>query len=423
MKHAIIMGGSIAGLSAAAALARTYDRVTVLERDEDPGGPLARRGVPQSNQPHLLFSRGRKVLESLMPGIAEGLASDGVTQHDMGSELRWYQHGSWKISFRADIPIWFQTRPLLEEHMRRRVRERANVELRFGVAVDQPIHVDGAVRGVRLRDGTELTADLVIDATGRGTRSPTWLAEWGYGDVIEEQVDIGLAYVSAEFEPAAGQVPSPGIAVLQLPPTIKRGGYALMVEDGRWLVTMIGYHHDHPPTTHDEFIAWSSTLAQPAIHDVLVGAKPVTPLRRYTFPHQLRRRYETMAKLPEGYVILGDAICSFDPTFGQGMSIAAMQAELLGKLAGRRSTRKIQARLARMAAVPWSMTSSEAHRWAETRGPDPFGAALLRRYSGRLFELASKYRDVYRVVLDVIQFEASPMALLHPQMLRRVIFG
>lgn len=423
MKHAIVMGGSIAGLCAAAALARTYDRVTVLERDEDPCGPVARRGAPQGSQPHMLLSRGRKVLESLMPGVAEGLASDGVLEHDMGSELRWYQHGIWKISFRADMPVWFQTRPLLEEHMRRRIRDQANIDLRFGVAVDQPIHVEGVVRGVRLRDGGELAADLVIDATGRGTRSPGWLAEWGYGEVVEEKVDIGLAYVTGEFEPAPGQVPSPGLAVFQLPPTLKRGGLAFMVEDGRWQVTMIGYHGDHPPTTHDEFIAWSRTLAQPTIHDALVGAKPITPLRRHTFPHQLRRRYDTMAKLPEGYVILGDAICSFDPTFGQGMSIAAMQAELLGKLAGRRSTQRIQARLGRMAAVPWSMTSSEAHRWAETRGPDPFGASLLRRYASRLFELAGKYRDVYRVMLDVMQFESSPMALLHPQMLRRVIFG
>ncbi|MFV8749305.1 NAD(P)/FAD-dependent oxidoreductase [Nannocystaceae bacterium ST9] len=422
MKHAIVMGGSIAGMCAAAALARTFDRVTVLERDEDPGGPFARRGVPQSNQPHLLLSRGRKVLESLMPGLGEGLAKDGVVEHDMGSEVKWFQHGIWKISFRSDMPIWFHTRPLLEEHMRRRMRDKSNVELRFGVAVDRPIHVEGAVRGVRLRNGSELAADLVVDATGRGTRSPAWLAAWGYGEVVEEQVDIGLAYVSGEFESAPGKLPVPGVVVFQQPPTLKRGGYGFQVEDGRWQVTMIGYHGDHPPTDPDEFVGWSKTLAQPTLHDSLVGAKPTTPLRRYTFPHQLRRRFEAM-KLPDGYVILGDATCSFDPTFGQGMSIAAMQAELLGKLVGRRSTQKIQARLAGMATIPWSMTSSEAHRWAETRGPEPFGASLLRRYAGRLFELAGKYRDVYRVLLDVMQFEASPMALLHPQMLRRVLFG
>lgn len=423
MKHAIVMGGSISGLCAAAALARSFDRVTVLERDEDPCGPVGRRGAPQGSQPHLLLSRGRKVLESLMPGLAAGLTAEGVRRHDFGSEIKWYQHGGWKISFRSDMPVWFQTRPMLEEHMRRRTREHANVELRFGVAVDQPIHVDGAVRGVRLRDGTELSADLVVDATGRGTRSPGWLAEWGYGEVSEERVDIGLAYVTGEFEAAPGHALPPGLAVFQLPPTLKRGGYAFVVEDGRWQVSLIGYHGDHAPTTHAEFVAWSATLAQPTIHEALVDAKPVTPLRRYTFPHQLRRRYETMAKLPEGYVILGDAMCSFDPTFGQGMSVAAMQAEQLGKLAGRRSTQKIQAKLARMAALPWSMTSSEAHRWAETRGPDPFGASLLRRYAGRLFELAGKYRDVYRVLLNVMQFESSPMALFHPQMLRRVIFG
>ncbi len=423
MKHAIVMGGSIAGLCAAAALARSYERVTLLERDEDPGGPIARRGVPQSTQPHLLLSRGRKVLESLMPGLGAGLIADGVEEHDMGSELKWFQHGIWKISFRADMPIWFQTRPLLEEHMRRRVRARSNVELRFGVAVDQPIHAEGVVRGVRLRDGSELLADLVVDATGRGTHSPGWLVDWGYGEVEEERVEIGLAYVSGEFEPAPGRVESAGLAVFQLPPTIKRGGYAFQVENGRWLVTMLGYHGDHPPTEPEAFVAWSRTLAQPTLQHALEGAKPTTPLRKFNYPHQLRRRYESLAKLPSGYVILGDAMCSFDPTFGQGMSIASMQAELLGKLVGRRSTQKIQAKLAKLASIPWAMTSCEAHRWAETRGPEPFGASLLRRYAARLFELAGKYRDVYRVMLNVMQFEASPMALIHPQMLRRVIFG
>lgn len=423
MKHAIVMGGSISGLCAAAALARSFDRVTVLERDEDPRGPRARKGTPQSHQLHILLTRGRTVLESLMPGLTAGLAADGVRSYDLGNEIKWYQHGVWKISFRSGLPIWFQTRPLLEEHMRRRTRDHDNVELRFATAVDQPIHVDGVVRGVRLRDGTELSADLVVDATGRGTRSPTWLAQWGYGEVNEDRVDLGLAYVTGEFQAAPGRVLSPGLAVYHVPPTLKRGGTAFIVEDGRWQVTLIGYHGDHPPTDPDEFVAWSATLAQPTIHEALVGAKLVTPLTRFTFPRQLRRRYETMAKLPEGYVILGDAMCSFDPTFGQGMSLAALQAEQLGKLAGRCSTQKIQAQLARMAVLPWSLTSCEAHRWAETRGPDPFGASLLRRYAGRLYQLASEYRDVYQVLLNVMQFEASPLTLFHPQMLRRALFG
>lgn len=424
MNHAIVMGGSIAGLCAAAALARSFDRVTVLERDEDPAGSTVRRGAPQASQPHLLLRRGRKVIESLLPGLGAALAAEGVEQHDIGTDWKWFQHGIWKVSFCADMPIWYQSRPLLEAQMRRRVAAIANVELRFGVAIECPIHREGAVRGVMLRDGVELAADLVVDCTGRGTRTPTWLASWGYGEVEEEKVDVGLAYVSGEFEAASGKVPAPGIAIYQVPPHLKRGGFAVQIERGRWQVTMFGYHGDHAPTDHEGFVAWATTLAQPTIHDALQGAKPTTALRRFTFPHQVRRRYEQLAKLPQGYVILGDAMCSFDPTFGQGMSVAALQAEQLGKLIARgKSTAKIQAALARLAAVPWMMTSSEAHRWAETKGPEPVGASLMRRYNARIYELAGKYRDVYRVFLEVIQFEASPMALFSPQMLRRVIFG
>lgn len=422
--HAIVMGSSIAGLCAAAALARSFERVTVLERDPCPTEGEPRRGVPQGAHPHVLLSRGRKIIEALMPGLARALATQGVRQHDTGTDWRWFQHGVWKVSFRANLPIWYQSRVLLEGEMRTCVAAIANVELRYGVGVDHPLHREGRVHGVRLRDGEDLHADLVVDCTGRGSRSAEWLAGWGYGEVMEERVELGLAYVSGEFQTSTGKPPAPALAIYQLPPTIRRGGFAIEIEQGRWQVTMFGYHGDHAPLDPAAFAAWSSTLAQPTIYEALRDATPTTPLRRFTYPHQQRRRFDLLARMPEGYLVMGDAACSFDPTFGQGMSVAAMQAELLAKLIARgRSTAKIQAKLAALAALPWALTSAEAHRWPQTRGPEPVGAALMRRYNGRIYELAGKYREVYEALLNVVQFEASPMALFGPRVLRRVIFG
>jgi 2-polyprenyl-6-methoxyphenol hydroxylase-like FAD-dependent oxidoreductase len=431
MKHAIVMGGSIAGLAAAAALSGRFERVTVLERDEDPCGANTHRGTPQANHTHVLLSRGRRALEGLMPGLFESMAADGAKGIDFSQDAKWFQHGSWKVRTRTNMKTWLQSRPLLDEHARRQVRALGNVELRYGVGVDEPIHErnagsqqPGRVCGVRLRDGTELPADLVIDATGRGSRSPAWLERWGYGEVPEQRIEIGLAYVTGEFEPAPGvQAPSNFIGIGQVAPINKRGGYLVEIEKGRWLVTLLGYHGDHPPTDIDGFRSWAGTLAQPTIHDALANARLVGPLRRFGIPEQVRRNFEAMSALPSGYLVLGDAACVFDPTFGQGMSVAAMQAELLGRLIGKRSTARIQRRLARVADVPWSMTCAEAHRWTETVGPDPFGAVFQRRYTGRLFDLCGKYQDVYQSVMRVIQLEASPLSLFGPHMLRRALFG
>ncbi len=431
MQHAIVMGGSIAGLAAAAALARRFARVTILERDGDPCGAHPHRGAPQINHTHVLLTRGRRALEGLLPGLFESMAASGAKPIDFGQDAKWFQHGSWRVPFHSEQMVWLQSRPLLDEHARQAVRALGNVELRFGVGVEEPIHErpadggqPGRVCGVRLRDGSELRADLVVDATGRGSRSASWLDRWGYGEVPEQRLDIGLAYVTGEFEPGPGvEAPASFVGINQLAPNNKRGGYLVEIEKGRWLVTLLGYHGDHPPGDIDGFKRWASTLAQPTIHHALANARLVGPLRRFGFPSQVRRSFEALPALPSGYLVMGDAACSFDPTFGQGMSVAAMQAELLGQLIGKRSTAKIQRRLASVAKVPWSMTCAEAHRWTETRGPDPIGAAFQRRYTGRLFELCSKYRDVYEPVLRVIQLEASPTSLFSPHLLRRALFG
>ncbi len=423
VNHAIVMGGSVAGLSAAASLSRTFERVTVLERDPDPQGPNARRGTPQAHQTHVMLTGGRRVLESLLPDLFDSLAADGAESHDIAKDFRWFQFGAWKANFAGGMRAWFHSRALLEEHMRRCVRALGNVELRFGVAVDAPIHDEGRVRGVRLREGDELLADLVVDTTGRASRSPQWLRDWGYPEVPEERLEVGLAYVTGIFEPPSGVDVRGGLAVYQLPPDVKRGGLLFPIEGGRWSVSLVGYHGDHPPVDLDGFRDWSATLTHPGIHELLQRAKLISPLRRHTFPHQLRRRYDSLRRFPDGYLILGDAITSFDPTFAQGMTLAAKQAQLMGELVGRRSTRHVQARLCKLAQGPWDITCAEAHRWSETRGYDPFGAGLLRRYCARVYRLAAKHSDVYGMLLQVIQLEAPPSLLFSPAMLRRAIFG
>lgn len=419
MSHAIVMGGSIAGLCAAAALAKNFDRVTVLERDPEPGA-VARRGVPQGNHVHVLMRRGQQIMEELLPRTFEALRADGARSVDMGSGIRWFQHGGWKAGDTIGIDTWMQTRPLLEHHVRESVRRLANVELRFEAAMDEPVHEGGRVRAVRMRDGELIEADLVVDATGRGSHSPSWLEQWGYGRVKEQQVDVGLAYVSGLFELPADRRPE-AIAIYHLPPGNRRCGLALPIEDGRVLVTLMGYHGDHAPTDLAGFKAWARGLLRPDVAELLQHATLVGELRRFTYPNQIRRCYGAMLRLPNNYLIMGDAMCSFDPTFGQGMSVAALQAEALTQLRPGMSTPGWQRKLARMTLLPFSMTANEAHRWAETTGWQPPLARVQRWYTAQLFEAAGTDSLVYRRLLEVMHFIAPPTALFSPRVMLRLL--
>jgi 2-polyprenyl-6-methoxyphenol hydroxylase-like FAD-dependent oxidoreductase len=419
MSHAIVMGGSIAGLCAAAALAKNFDRVTVLERDPEPGR-APHRGVPQGNHIHGLMRRGQQIMEALLPGTFEALRADGAQPVDAGA-ARWFLYGGWKGGRELGMEVWLQTRPLLEHHVRTSVRRLANVELRFETAIDEPVHENGRVRAVRMRDGELIEADLVVDATGRGSRSPAWLEQWGYGRVKEQHVDVGLAYVSGIFELPADQQPASIIGVYHLPPGNRRCGVVSRVEGGRVIVTLMGYHGDHAPTDPVGFRAWARGLLRPDVAEVLDHATLVGELHRFNYPTQIRRCYERMIRLPNNYLTVGDAMCSFDPTFGQGMCVAAMQAEALTQLRPGMSTRRWQRKLARMTLLPFSMTANEAHRMAETTGWEPPLARLQRWYTGRLFDASSVDSFIYQRLLEAMHFIAPSITLFSPRVIARLL--
>lgn len=416
MSHAIVMGGSIAGLCAAAALAKNFDRVTVLERDPEPGC-LPHRGVPQGNHVHVLLRRGQQIIEALLPGTFDQLRDAGARPVDLGSGFRWFQFGGWKASSEIGVDMWMQTRPMLEHHVRESVRRLANVELRFEAGIDEPVHEGGRVRAVRMRDGELIEADLVVDATGRGSHSAGWLEQWGYGRVKEQEVEVGLAYTSGIFEMPAGQQPEKALAIFHLAPGNRRAGLVFPVEGNRVMITLLGYHGDHAPTDLAGFKAWARGLLRPDVADLLQHARLVSELRRFTYPTQVRRCYGTMLRLPNNYLVMGDAMCSFDPTFGQGMSVAAVQAEALTQLHPGMSTRRWQRKLARVTLLPFSMTANEAHRWAETTGWQPPLARVQRWYIARVFEAACTDAFIYRRLMEVMHFIVGPTNLFTPRVM------
>ena len=438
LDHAIVMGGSVAGLCAAAALTDVAKRVTLLERDADPRGALARKGTPQGHHAHVLLNLGARSLASLFPGVLEQLRERGAVHGDAADICRWFIHGQWRPSFIKGLEISMQTRPMLEACLRENLQARPGVELRFGAAIDEPIFVPGGragagrIAGVRLASGEQLDADLVVDATGRGSKSPKWLEQWGFGRPKQQVVELGLAYVSGLFEIPREASPIEAVMIYPLPPISPRapthaanmrGGVAFHVEGDRWMVTQFGYHGEHAPTDLSAFRTWAGSLAKPDLHQLLESATLIGELRKFAYPKQVRHLYEKLGRLPSNYIVHGDAVCSFDPVFGQGMSVASAEAVIMRQMIASKGVRpkSIQAAFGRLIDDPWLLAAAEAHLWSETHGWKPPGVGILHKFTARMHGAAAVDNEVYSAFLDVVHLDKRPTSLFKPRLLRKIL--
>lgn len=413
----------MAGCLAAAAAAQSGARVQILERDRRPDGPQPRKGVAQSKQLHGLLEGGRMAAEALLPGLSESLLQHGSQLADSCENVRWFHGGVWKLQKRIDKPLYCQTRPFLEWQVREATSRLANVSFAYESSVAGLIHSDGTVRGARLDDGRELLADLVIDASGRGTSLPRWLEDWGYGQVSSRRVSLGLTYVSGIFRAPPRELLDAVLMIYPEPPHQKRAGLAMRVEGERCIVTLQGYHGEKPPTDLAGFRAYAQQLARPELGQLLAHAQLEGELSKHTFPFQIRYAYEELASFPSGLLPLGDAIASVDPVYGQGMSIAAMEAlELRDWIAAGQLDQRALASITRVADSAWFLTSLEANRWAEAQGERPPAARAVAWYVDRLLTACAEDEGAVRAFYEVMHLTADLQSLAHPELLARVLW-
>ncbi|MGH3902616.1 MAG: FAD-dependent oxidoreductase [Pseudonocardiaceae bacterium] len=430
--RAVVIGASMAGMLAARVLSESFTRVTVLDRDSLPATAVSRRGVPQDRHTHGLLARGREILEELFPGLTADLLARGVASGDMQSEFRWYNDGRQLLPARSGLTGLGLSRPLLESYVRARVGALPGVEIR------ERRHVAGlsttpdgrGVRGVRVRPGAEggeeiMSADLVVDATGRGSRSPIWLGELGYPGPAEESVRIKMVYVTRRYRREPHQLNGGnGISVGAVPPYLPRGGAVVAQEDNTWIVSLAGALGDEPPMDPDCFPAFAATLAVPDIAELLREAEPLDEPVLARFPASVRRRYERLRAFPEDYLVVGDGICSFNPVYGQGMTIAAAEALVLRECLRQRRARlapRFFRRAARLIDVPWSIAVGNDLRFPQVEGPRPMRQRMVNRYVSRLHVAAQHDPAIGRAFLQVANLLARPERLLAPDMALRVL--
>jgi 2-polyprenyl-6-methoxyphenol hydroxylase-like FAD-dependent oxidoreductase len=441
--RAIVVGGGMAGMLAGRVLSDHFERVTIVDRDRYPDRPAPRRGLPQSRHVHVLLLRGMQILEDLFPGFEAEMVDAGAHIMDSSDDIRFLTPQGWRIRYRSGLMYLSFSRPLIDWWIRRRLmedpqirfletcevtglttaagRERVNgVEYRFRDAAPDHLPAEGALR-----------AEFVVDASGRFSRTPQWLESLGYTPPHETVIDPHIGYASRWYKmPAGFNADWRGFVLAPEPPSRTRGGVLLPVEGLRWLVTLAGMVRDYPPTDEAGFLHFARTLQSSEIYGAIKGAEPASPIAGHRAMGNRLRHYERMARWPEGFVVLGDGVCNFNPIYGQGMTVAAIAVMTLDAClcGGRRSNgdltgvaRRFQKRLAKANKAPWLMATSHDLRWPETEGGRPgLITRPVNRYLDYVFAAAVRDPVVDREFVEVTHMLKEPAALFHPRVVIRV---
>lgn len=426
---ALVLGASMAGLCAARVLADRVDRVVVLDRDTLPDGPEPRGQVPQGRHPHLLLAAGARLLAGWFPGITDELRAAGAVDLDISADFLWHQAGGVLRRPPSDLLGPAMSRPLLEWTVRRRVAALPNVEIRdrtsvTGLCTDA---TGSRVTGLRVDGPTVPAGDLVVDASGRAAHSLDWLTELGYPPPRSSVVEVDTRYVTQVYQ----RVDDPGrgwkAAAVVDDPAAQRLAMALPLEGGRWIVVFGGMNGESAPLDHARRLAYARSFASPVIAEIMETSRQLGDRVSHRFPSNRLRQVEKLRRFPLGWVLLGDAVCSFDPIYGQGMTSAALQAAALGASLDRTGAvdrafaRRYFRAAARVVAGPWSIAVGGDFNYPGTTGPKPAGTDLVNRYMDRL-TIAAQHDDAVALRFnEVVSLVRAPESLLAPHFALRVL--
>jgi len=346
-RRAVVLGSGMAGLFAARVLSDYFGEVVLVDRDDIPSSPSARGGVPQGKHFHTLLSGGLSIANDLFPGFNDDLEEAGAVPCVLGRDFFAYRPEGKSYALTAYQPdprpegiVYFMSRPLLEHCVRQRVQNLPNVTTRYRSSVREPVSDDGRVTGLVIDGGGPLSADLVVDASGKNARTVHWLENLGFEAPTESVVNCDFGYASAVVRPADPEALG-GSGFFVTPDRggqySTRGAALVRIEGNNWLAALAGRFGDFPPTDVDAWRAFGRTLHHPGWDEAMSTASLVTKPVGFRFPRSLRRHFERLERFPDGLVPLGDSICHYNPVYGQGMSAAACQVRALGEVLARRA--------------------------------------------------------------------------------------
>ena len=430
--QAIVLGASMAGLLAARVLSERFEHVVVIERDVLPPAGEHRPGVPHGRHLHGLHPHGREILDELFPGFTGSLVASGAVRCDILGDARWQLSGHQLRRTDIGVPGLFASRPFIEGHIRALVRRLPGVRFVEDSSVCGLITTADkrTVTGVQVRgpggEEAEIAGDLVVDATGRGSRTPVWLAELGYQRPAQDQVKVGLGYATRNYRLRPGAMGGDQMILTAAMPANPRLGVLAVTEGGNYMLTVGGVCGNYPPTDPAGFDEFVAKLPSPDIAAAIAGAEPLDDPVPFRFAASVRRRYERLAAFPAGLLVIGDAVCSFNPAYGQGMTVAATEAMTLrGLLASRTvpDARRYFRAIAAAIDVPWDLAVGADLAFPEVPGERPAKVRLVNAYMPRLHAAAAHDGALAAALIRVIGLMDRPEGLLRPDRVLRVLRG
>ena len=430
--HAVVLGASLAGLTTARALSNHFNSVTVVERDDRPPIGEPRKGVPQGRHAHGLLASGYRTLDAYYPGMFDEIVEHGGVRGDVTEDFLWYQYGAWKKRVNTDLGGIVMSRPLLESMVAKYTAARPGVTLLEGHDAEQPDFGDGRVTGIKVTnratgESQQLEADLIVDATGRGSQAPKWLQDWGFGDVEETEVKVDVGYATGIFERREGDLyGSMGAIIGGTIPEATRFAAVIGMEGDRWMVTLAGAVGDHPPTELPGWRAYAEDLPTRDVQEMLRDREPIGEIQAYRYPANRRRHFDKMERFPGGFLVIGDAICSFNPVYGQGMSVATTEAKALDKCLSAGDAdlwKRFFKRAHKITESPWVIATGEDMKYPQVEGKRPPGFRLVNKYMERVHKAATRDPVVLRQFFLVANLLAPPTSVMSPKIAWRVLLG
>jgi len=431
-EHAVVAGGGISGLLAARVLSEHFDKVTLIERGTLAHDFMARKETPQANHIHGLLIRGETVLNEFFPQFSEELEGYGANRV-YSDEVAMHHYGGWKVRSRFDgsYHTLVCSRSLIEWRMVERLKALSNVTFVEGTVLKEPIlnadrtAIDAVLTTSRQnQDGpaNRLACDLLFDATGRASKLQAWLAGNGKAKVSEERMDVHVSYATRLYDLSAVQRDWKVLTILPTPPN-RVMGVAFPIERGQWMVTLAEWFTDPPQKSLETYLSRVQRLEHRALHDTIAapGAKPLSDIQWYFMPYSRRRYVERSSDLPDGYLCGGDALCAFNPVYGQGITVCSLQAKAMAHALTHGRLRNVRKAMARASAFPWQISTTEDLRYPENARKPSIGQKILHWYSARMHQACLHDENVLRVAGEVNHMLRHPGSVFRPDIVWRVL--